>query len=275
MSTHSALHDIASLTEARAETLSFNETDSERILANLIGEGNFLVEEEQRPTTKQLEYIRKKEINYHLHAVTLAEYFRAKRIPRGLRILLKPTLCRDNPDFITKWRCILNKCSLDLVLLTVEELQKELTKIHTEAEELTNRLKSTLTNDEIKTMLGDLENTLKIHKNEIEKVKVKKFKRDTYDYANDCVYTWFSRFDSNSRQRLYKRQTGEVATSDSSTENLSVDEIELGEGPSTSGSTVPRARVPFLGRGRGRGRPGGAGENIRNPRPFTRSQIHR
>lgn len=274
VSNSETLSDIAAFTDARAETFSFSDLDSERILSSLTGTSDFLTEDDHRPSIRQLEYFMRKEVNYRLHTVTLAEYFRAKRIPRGLRILLKPTLCRENPNFLNKWRCILNKCSLDLVLLTVEELQKESVRIQTDIADLKTKLQTSLPADEFKDLLVSVETTIQNHKIEVEKTKIKKFKRDTFDYANNCVYTWFERFDSNSRQKLYKRHTGEVVTSDSSLENLNIDDGEPSTTPSTSGRLTELPQTSFLGRGRGRGKPGGGREPQRFNKPITRSQIN-
>ncbi|CAJ0922543.1 unnamed protein product [Ranitomeya imitator] len=66
-----------------------------------------------------------------LHYLTLAEYHKVQRIHRGLRTNLRPTLFQDNPEFCQKFKGILNKCSMDIILLTIEYLQKEISELET------------------------------------------------------------------------------------------------------------------------------------------------
>ena len=66
----------------------------------------------------------KKLIRSEVHASTLLEYCCVQRIPRGLRILKEPGMCRDNHEFVGIWNEILNKCSQDLMILIIETSSK-------------------------------------------------------------------------------------------------------------------------------------------------------
>lgn len=67
-----------------------------------------------------------KDKRLELHAITLSDYWRKEMIPRGLRLNKFPSFGKDNPDFKNKWESILNKCSLDLMLLLIEEAKTQL-----------------------------------------------------------------------------------------------------------------------------------------------------
>lgn len=62
----------------------------------------------------------------HLNSVTLSDYWRKGFIPRGLQIKKFPAYGGDNKkDFRDRWEAILNKCSSDLMLLLIEESDKD------------------------------------------------------------------------------------------------------------------------------------------------------
>lgn len=63
---------------------------------------------------------------------TLSNYWREKIISRGLRIRKFPSFGADDSEFKDKWEAILNKCSLDLMLLLIEGAKKQ--KSHTQNE---------------------------------------------------------------------------------------------------------------------------------------------
>lgn len=128
--------EIGGLTDKRATTLTYTDEEADLILANIRGNVKLLNTRKPENTLRQIEYLLKKEINLNLHAVTLGEYYRVTRIPRGLRILLRPTLCSESKEFVVKWQNILNKCSLDLILLTIVELQKNLDTVAKEIKEI-------------------------------------------------------------------------------------------------------------------------------------------
>lgn len=73
-----------------------------------------------------------KETRPQLHGMTLSEYVRSKRIPRGFRIQKVATLGRKDEDLCIKWWEVLNKASLDLKVLILEHTHWVLTKTKTE-----------------------------------------------------------------------------------------------------------------------------------------------
>lgn len=62
----------------------------------------------------------------------LSNYWREKIMSRRLRIRKFPSFRADDSEFKDKWEAILNKCSLDLMLLLIEEAKKQ--KSHTQNE---------------------------------------------------------------------------------------------------------------------------------------------
>ena len=64
-------------------------------------------------------------IKTHLHIVTLSDYIRQQVIPEGLRWQKEPTLGKRTDEFCDRWSAILNKCSMDLMTLIVEQLKKD------------------------------------------------------------------------------------------------------------------------------------------------------
>lgn len=109
-------------------------------------------------------------------------YHKAQRIPRGLRVALKPSLCKNSKRFTERWYAILNKCSLDLILLIIEELSNILTELSKEIQETKQAMTQSMSTDELNKTLEDINNQLKQHQQEINDRKIRKYRRDTYDY---------------------------------------------------------------------------------------------
>lgn len=283
-----SFQELGNLTENRATTLAFSEEEINSILRQFADKNSFLEVDTNVDLKRRLEYLLKRQTNFRLHATTLAEYLKVKRIPRGLRILLKPTLCRDNEEFVSRWRMILNKCSLDLIALTIQELQKDLIEIEKEVDTTKVSLEKSSNREEWQNIIRELDLTITKHREEIERIKIRKFRRDTQDYKFNCVYTWYEGLDQGNKKRFFNRQLGASASS-SEPGSQSEDEQE-GRGDSTqpstsgiSGETLNRALTvgigptgtpsssSFLVRGPRGGKPGGGGR-VRGTYPLTRSQ---
>lgn len=141
-----------------------------------------------------------KELKLHLHMVTLSDYWREDMIPRGLRIKKFPSFGHGDMDFKQKWEAILNKCSLDLMLLLIEEAkkqkdetQKQIAKIK---EEFAVKGQESFVQFEEK-IKDDMEQLSKKLKQE----KLAKFGRDELDYKEHKVYLWPQRNERTWRQR--------------------------------------------------------------------------
>ncbi|OCT88716.1 hypothetical protein XELAEV_18017346mg [Xenopus laevis] len=149
--------DIASTTDRRAETFGFTEAERKRILHSAQTLPSSLPPTET-DILQKLETLKRRDTAWALHSSALAEYAKALRIPRGLRITLQPALFRTDCEFIAKWQGILNRCSLDLIALTVQQLQtstKELKQqIHALEEEYKEKTVRTLSHDGVLGYVG-------------------------------------------------------------------------------------------------------------------------
>ncbi|OCT64064.1 hypothetical protein XELAEV_18045166mg [Xenopus laevis] len=199
--------DIAKMTDKSAEMLGFSEQERNRIM-NSMQSISLPDLKESGDLNRQLNSLMHKETNLKCHAATLIEYLKVKRIQRGLRVPMSPILCKDDPVYKKEWYMILNKCSMDLMTLTVRHLQQAIQQVQQQIG---------FTEKELKQAAGDLENEMSAlraeiaqYEQELMQTKIRKFKRDTQDYANDLVYAWkFQRRDhrgdrgrfENSRRR--------------------------------------------------------------------------
>lgn len=258
----------------QAACFSFDDTEAQNIISQetLFGEQRRNYPNEDRKST--MIYLEKKNLRLKWHGIALSEYWRKKQIPRGLRMNKKPSIGKHDPEFLNKWERILNKCSLDLILLIVEQTKKETEKVMSELQELKTEITASDT-----TQLTKLENEIKEgltkFEDELKAFKIDKYERDAEDYRKGSVYNWKRRDYTKRTQRPQARgqHTGERRQRQRHREMLLTSEAETSDqGTSASSST----EGSFLESGRGghtqtyRRRRGGAKGN-RDPNRFTRS----
>ncbi|CAH2252516.1 Hypothetical predicted protein [Pelobates cultripes] len=82
------------------------------------------------------------------------------------------------------------------MVLTIESLQKELTKLIKEIAATEQELAAVTASTDLETLKKQIEDKLKEYQRETEEFKKKKFHRDELDYQRDQVYTWYSRVDN-------------------------------------------------------------------------------
>lgn len=237
--------DIDKLTEARASTLAFTETDSQRILfpVDPAPSMDFPGFNPQR-----LEHLKKKEIRYTLHGSTLSQYWRNKRIPRGLRIHKEPTIGRNNENFCKRWCDILNKCSLDLMLLVIEHVNDELSKTCSEITELQTEMATKYDAQQLQNIQDQCSALIEGYKKELLEIKLRKYRRDTLDYKNGQVYRWLS----TPRRRFQPTAISETEPSSGlSTDESGTEGASAGNAPhhflSTRGRATHRLKVRNVG----------------------------
>lgn len=92
----------------------------------------------------KLVHLKKKEIHMKLHGSTLSEYWGSKQIPQGLCIQKPPTTGKENEDFNKRWCEILNKRSMNLILLIIEEVSKQKKDIEKQIENQETNMKEKL-----------------------------------------------------------------------------------------------------------------------------------
>lgn len=195
---------------------------------------------------------------YNIHASSLNDYLKANMIPRGLRIQKGPEMFKSNDTFLQKWKAILNQCSTDLMLLimeyalqTVEDSSKEITDLESKLQndnesEFENKMKK------IKEEIDALERNMK-------EFKIRKYKRDTKDYANEAVY--------NFKPRPFAKKVTWASSTYSD-----YDSAEAGDSSATSGDEGPSYREKSNRETRERAAKGRANEAFFRARPQRKSR---
>ncbi|CAJ0952688.1 unnamed protein product [Ranitomeya imitator] len=118
---------------------------------------------------RDLEHESRRAVNLELHIITIAEYLRVQGIPRGLRVPLQPTFFREDKDYCTKFEHILNKCSADLMTLTLSYLQKNLDTVNAQINAIDSQLTSTMPQEEFQELKIKNQELLLSHRLELEK----------------------------------------------------------------------------------------------------------
>ncbi|XP_041437971.1 uncharacterized protein LOC121399976 [Xenopus laevis] len=264
--------DISQITTKCAAPFGFTEEERREILGTAHTIPVLTPVTPERNLLKHYDFIMKKELSLTLHLSTLIEYVKVSRIPRGLRVHLEPILCKDDPVFKERWHQILDKCSLDLMTLTIQSLQKEIKEISQEVHKLTQDMKEAFTAIKTAEVIEATKIELeKLQSNLLQK-KLRKFKRDTQDYQMGRVYTWAQWRGGERRdtRRYYRPRDGRIRMTSperqrehSRTDTSPAESLERSsESSQDTGSGVLRSQpaIPFLGTsaqgGDSRGDPG-------------------
>ncbi|XP_066430398.1 uncharacterized protein [Eleutherodactylus coqui] len=192
---------------------SYSDVDVNKIIAGATRKNSYL----EMPTVDMLlrkwEMENKKNISLSLHMSTLCEYFKVKRIPRGLRPHVRPTLMADNKTFCSKFEGIVNKFSFDMIVLNVEFLQLEIAESTARISSLEKNILEILTPEDWNKHKEKKTTYLKRHQEELESIKKTKWFRDVDDYAYGRVFCWQTSknkvtdpFESNTKQRRQRRR---------------------------------------------------------------------
>ena len=143
-------------------------------------------------STATLKKLQEKETRLFLHAVTLSDYLRVNKIPMGLRIINKiPMWGRESDTFCDRWCEVLNKCSYDLMALTIQEVSSQLATVREEIVTQKKALSDSINNkDRLDQIMEECDNRKRQLEAEIIAYKRKKFERDSADYQSGAVYGW-------------------------------------------------------------------------------------
>ena len=186
--------DLSGIPTGLLKTFEFTKDDHSRIILSetLFDSTTVSTHADTDSMVKSLKSLTVRETKQHLHAVSLSDYLRNKIIPRGLRIQNKtPALGLGSPEFLDRWCEILNKCSMDLMALIIQETSELLIKTREEI---------TLTRGRLDALCTDKNVFLNINR-EIEQLKEKtykevvsrkrdKFTKNVHDYKRENVYFW-------------------------------------------------------------------------------------
>ncbi|OCT74207.1 hypothetical protein XELAEV_18033164mg [Xenopus laevis] len=142
---------------------------------------------------------------------TLAQYVKARFILRGLRVNLQPNLCADDPTLTKRWEEICNKCSLDLMVLTIERLQDKAKIVKGKIADLKQQVIATKGAEATENILAEHADLLHKHREKLVERKQRKFERDAKDFQENRIYTWREeqrRQRGQQSGRGFRRQTG-------------------------------------------------------------------
>ncbi|CAJ0967908.1 unnamed protein product [Ranitomeya imitator] len=127
---------------------SYSETEVANIVSQVTACSDFLQVSGSEFKSRDLERESRHLVSLELHSITIAKYIKTQRIPRGLRVSLRPTLFQDNPEFCSKFEQILNKCSVDLMTLTLDHLNKDIKSSQDKVSSIESQLKDSLPKEE-------------------------------------------------------------------------------------------------------------------------------
>ncbi|CAH2319719.1 Hypothetical predicted protein, partial [Pelobates cultripes] len=175
----------------QAEVWQYSEEDADRI--------RWTSSTSDLPNTTSLRDIyfellrlRKRETDLDLHGLFLSEYHRKLQIPRGFRVKNIPTIGRLKPQVCKRWISVLNKCSLDLMLIIIEDVREDLIQVRRRISELETKQAVLLSAPESAPTLLKLENNIKNYKTDLVRFKREKQEKVTADYKEHRVYRWLS-----------------------------------------------------------------------------------
>lgn len=262
---------------ATGNTFEFNQDDYDKIILkeSLFGDGSIptVATEVEKKTLKDL---LDRETRLFLHAVTLSDYLRQKRIPRGLRIQKAPTIGQNSPSFRQRWCDIMNKCSFDLMVLVVQETTEQLTDVRGKIKETREKMeKDFIDKAALRELVSECERYKEKLENDIKDYKRKKFRRDIEDYEKNKIYKWTFENPKKAGKRRFRsyQRGGDFSTGFSTAGETSDSDAYNSEASTTSSSfldgrthTGAKEKPPYAKRGRGGGR--GRGRNAGEARGY-------
>ncbi|KAM4048611.1 uncharacterized protein ACNLHF_011417 [Anomaloglossus baeobatrachus] len=188
------------MSQSHFTTFSYNEEETNNIVSKITSSSNFLSIPSEDIRKRDLEKELRRHTSLELHAITLAEYHRTKRIPRGLRVALRPTLFSENIEFCDRFEAIINKCSMDIIVLTIDFLQKEISLVSNNIRAADEQLKQTLSASDLAQLKKKTDDIIGEFRRDLEARKRSKFLRDQEDYTRGTVYRWRAGESFNTRR---------------------------------------------------------------------------
>ncbi|CAJ0935798.1 unnamed protein product [Ranitomeya imitator] len=169
---------------------AYTNEDGERILEGVESNATFLSTPSLYDLKVKYENTIRKLTTAQLHLVTLSEYYRVKKIPRGLRSNIRPNLMLNDTSFCVKFGMISNKYGLDIILLNIEYLQQETKKLKCDISLVEVELKGLMREEEWTNFKESINIKIDKLRLELEDVKRRKWNRDMDDYKDGNIYNW-------------------------------------------------------------------------------------
>ncbi|OCU00354.1 hypothetical protein XELAEV_18006128mg [Xenopus laevis] len=171
-----------------AETWHVSEADADRVLWSST-QSDLPMNADIKDISKELTSLKQKVVDLDLHGLFLSDYYRAKKIPRGFRIR---TIGRLNPECCKKWTGVLNRCSLNLMVLVIEEVSTELTKARKSLLEFEHEHAALLSAETLQDVILISNTQVDNYKKDLLPFKSEKLRRVNEDYSTHRVYRWLS-----------------------------------------------------------------------------------
>ncbi|CAJ0967837.1 unnamed protein product [Ranitomeya imitator] len=169
---------------------NYTSEEEERILGGIVGEAIFLKTPSTLELKRKYESDVKRLVNLQLHMMTLGQYYKEGKIPRGLRSNIRPNLFQGNAAYCSRFVMISNKYAMDTILLNIDFLQVEIKKLQSKIGEMECKIQTLLTVEEWNVFKDKVEKESVKLRNDLEEVKRRKWNRDLEDYESGQVYTW-------------------------------------------------------------------------------------
>ncbi|CAJ0961954.1 unnamed protein product [Ranitomeya imitator] len=168
----------------------YTSEEEERILGGIQGEACFLKTPSILELKRKYESDVKRTINLELHMMTLGQYYKEGKIPRGLRSNIRPNLFQGNAAYCTGFVMISNKYAMDTILLNIDFLQTEIKKLQLNTGDLENKIRVLITVEEWNVFKEKVDKEGTKLRNDLEEIKRRKWNRDLEDYETGQIYAW-------------------------------------------------------------------------------------
>ncbi|KAJ1158847.1 hypothetical protein NDU88_011520 [Pleurodeles waltl] len=186
----------------------------------------------------QLEKARISELKMWWERTSLTKYIESGRVPRGLRILILPTLGDMDPDLLEEWRMQTADCSTKLMGTLLTQAKRRMDEQITKIEQLTKDLEKIVNLQEVSNQLAKMEERIKNKEEEIKLCKAHMLNKDKLDYEHGRIHTFARKYDI-ARTKDVSKSGAEVAKHHISADDSS----EIG----SSADEAPQNKLDFQG----------------------------
>ncbi|KAJ1088343.1 hypothetical protein NDU88_001500 [Pleurodeles waltl] len=185
---------------------------------------------------KDLEKAHISELKKSWETTLLTKYMENDRIPRGLCILILPSLGDMDPDLLEEWRTLTAVCSRKLMGTLITQAKRRMASQMNSIEILFKELEGISNQQEVSALLEKMEEHIKKKEDEIKIRKAHKFHRDKLDYEHSRIYTFACKHDT-----LRIKDKMDIR------ENVNLQLKDVSSDPSSSADEAPLNKLDFQG----------------------------